>query len=82
VRFRLPKQDLRLLTRLKAGPMLFVPMRIDSVILDFAAATLSVVRRATVSGLADVRKLELGTWPEDAHAPPPPAPTPEPQHGR
>lgn len=84
VRFRLPKQDLRLLTRLKAGPMLFVPMRIDTVILDFAAATLSIVRRATVSGLAEVRKLELGTWPEDtaAHAPPPGAPTPEGRHGR
>jgi hypothetical protein len=63
VRFALPKQDLQLLVRLEVGAMLFAPMHIDTVIIDFATGTLSIVRRATISAKAPVRKLELGTWP-------------------
>ena len=63
VRFALPTQDLQLLVRLKAGPMLFAPMNIDTVVIDFASGTLSLVRRALVAARADVRQLELGTWP-------------------
>ena len=63
VRFALPTQDLRLLVRLNAGPMLFAPMNIDTVVIDFASGTLSLVRRALVAARADVRHLELGTWP-------------------
>lgn len=64
-RFTLPRQELRLLVRLRAGPMVFAPMNIDTVIVDLASARLSVVRRALVGAAADVRKLELGTWPAD-----------------
>ena len=63
VRFALPTQDLRLLVRLNAGPMLFAPMNIDTVVIDFASGTLSLVRRALMAARADVRQLELGTWP-------------------
>ena len=63
VSFTLPQQDLQLLVRLQVGAMLFAPMHIDTVIIDFKAATLTVVRRALVSAAADVRQLELGTWP-------------------
>jgi hypothetical protein len=69
VRFKLPQQDLRLLVRLTRGPMVFVPMVIDTVSIDFAAATLTLVRRALVAADNDVRKLELGTWGEDEDLP-------------
>ncbi|GKS75577.1 DUF2169 domain-containing protein [Acidovorax sp. SUPP950] len=62
-RFWLPRQDLQLLVRLKVGVLMFAPMHIDTVILDLEAGTLSIVRRAVVSAKADVRQLELGTWP-------------------
>jgi hypothetical protein len=62
-RFPLPKQDLQLLLRLNAGPLLFAPMHIDTLLIDPEAATLSVVRRATLSARTEVRALELGTWP-------------------
>jgi hypothetical protein len=64
VRFRLPKQDLQLLVRLQVGAMMFAPMNIDTVIIDFSNSTLSIVRRALISAKADVRQLELGTWPQ------------------
>jgi hypothetical protein len=64
VAFTLPQQDLQLLVRLHVGAMLFAPMHIDTVIIDFKAATLTVVRRALVSAGIETRKLELGTWPE------------------
>ncbi|MFE8645557.1 DUF2169 domain-containing protein [Sphingomonas sp. NCPPB 2930] len=63
VRFALPRQDLQLLMRLHVGAVLFAPMNIDTVILDFRAGTLAIVRRAVVSARAGVRQLELGTWP-------------------
>lgn len=63
VRFSLPQQDMQLLVRLHVGAMMFAPMHIDTIILDMEAATLSVVRRATLSARTDVRRLELGTWP-------------------
>lgn len=65
VRFALPRQPMRLLVRLQAGPLVFAPMNIDTVIVDVGRATLSVVRRALVGAGAGVRKLELGTWPAD-----------------
>jgi hypothetical protein len=65
VSFTLPQQDLQLLVRLQVGAMLFAPMQIDTVIIDFKAATLTVVRRALVSAAANVRLLEVGTWPLD-----------------
>lgn len=68
LRFALPRQDLQLLVRLNAGPMLFAPMHIDTVIIDVGAETLTLVRRATVSARADVRRLELGTWPAGTRA--------------
>lgn len=78
VRFALPRQDLQVLLRLHAGPLLFAPMHIDTVIIDMQAATLAVVRRAAVSARTGLRALELGTWPPGtpAHY------TPEPTHGR
>ena len=63
--FKLPKQDLKLLVRLEIGAMLFAPMNIDTVIIDLEAMQLTLVRRAQVSAKADVRQLELGTWPDD-----------------
>lgn len=78
LRFTLPRQDLQLLVRLDAGPLLFAPMHIDTVIIDLAANTLTVVRRATVSARMAVRRLELGTWPPGTRA----SITPEPPHGR
>ncbi|WP_418648823.1 DUF2169 family type VI secretion system accessory protein [Thauera butanivorans] len=78
IRFALPRQDLQLLLRLQAGPLLFAPMHIDTVIIDPTAATLSVVRRATVSARTGVRALELGTWPPGTQA----YYTPETAHGR
>lgn len=62
VRLMLPEQDLQLLVRLKVGAVMFAPMNIDTVIIDFKAKRLSVVRRAVVSARTDVRRLELGTW--------------------
>ena len=82
-RFALPRQDLQLLVRLEAGPMLFAPMHIDTVIIDLEADTLTVVRRATVSARMPVRKLELGTWPPGTQATATQATaTPESAHGR
>jgi hypothetical protein len=78
LRFALPRQDLQLLVRLQAGPLLFAPMHIDTVIIDPEAATLSLVRRATVGAGADVRALELGTWPPGTRA----TLKPERPHGR
>lgn len=63
VRFQLPTQDLQLLVRLDVGAMMFAPMHIDTVTIDFATSTLSIVRRALVGARAGVRQLELGTWP-------------------
>jgi len=64
VRFELPHQDLQLLVRLEVGALMFAPMNIDTVIIDVGNATLSVTRRSLVSARADVRVLELGTWPK------------------
>ncbi|MCA0242747.1 MAG: DUF2169 domain-containing protein [Proteobacteria bacterium] len=66
VAFKLPRQSMRLLVRLHAGPLALNDMHIDTIIVDVAAATLSVVRRACVSAREPVRKLELGTWGDDA----------------
>ena len=44
--------------------MLFAPMNIDTVIVDLEAMQLVFVRRTQVSEKADVRQLELGTWPD------------------
>ena len=63
-RSKLPKQDLTLLVRLEIGAMLFAPMNIDTVIVDLEAMQLVMVRRTQVSAKADVRQLELGTWPD------------------
>ncbi len=63
VRFALPTQDLQLLVRLNVGVLMFAPMHIDTVIVDFHAGTLTIVRRATLSARTDVRQLELGAWP-------------------
>ena len=62
--FKLPKQDLKLLVRLEVGAMLFAPMKIDTVIVDLEAMTLVIVRRAQIGAPAEVRQLELGTWPD------------------
>lgn len=62
VKLKLPEQEMRLLVRLQVGAVLFAPMHIDTVILDFKAKRLSVVRRAAVSAKAPLRQLELGTW--------------------
>ena len=63
--FKLPKQELKLLVRLEIGAMLFAPMNIDTVVVDLEAMQLTLVRRTQVSAKADVRQLELGTWPDD-----------------
>ena len=68
VHFALPEQPLKVLVRMQAGPLLLMPMHIDTVVIDFADASLSVVRRALIPASLDVRKLELGTWTDDAAA--------------
>lgn len=47
---------------MQVGAVLFAPMNIDTVTLDFKAKRLSVVRRVAISAKAPVRQLELGTW--------------------
>ncbi|MFE8645579.1 DUF2169 domain-containing protein [Sphingomonas sp. NCPPB 2930] len=71
---RLPAPDLHLRVRLRAGPVFVLPMRIDTVLLDLAAMTLTLVHRRCVAAGPDseVRVLELGTGtggdrPADAH---------------
>ena len=66
--FALPKQPLKVLVRMQAGPLLLVPMHIDTIVIDFADGSLSVVRRALIPAGLEVRKLELGTWIDDAAA--------------
>lgn len=66
VAFTLPRQALQLLVRLGGGPMALAPMHIDTVIVDVAGASLHLVRRACVSARQPLRKLELGTWGDDA----------------
>ena len=68
VHFALPKQPLKVLVRMQAGPLLLVPMHIDTIVIDFADGSLSVVRRALIPAGLEVRKLELGTWIDDAAA--------------
>ena len=65
---RMPRQPLQVLTRLQAGPMLMVPLNIDTVAIDFATLTLSVVHRVLIPGDVEVRKLELGTWEHGEHS--------------
>lgn len=62
VRFVLPEQPLSALVRMRAGPLLLMPMSIDTVVVDVGHALLSVVRRVLIPASLDVRKLELGTW--------------------
>jgi hypothetical protein len=62
VYIELPKQSLKVLVRMQAGPLLMLPMHIDTVVIDFANSTLSIVRRALIPADLEVRKLELGTW--------------------
>jgi hypothetical protein len=68
VHFALPEQPLKVLVRMRAGPLLMVPMQIDTVVIDFADGSLSVVRRALLPADLGVRKLELGTWTDDSAA--------------
>ena len=68
VHFALPEQPLKVLVRMQAGPLLLMPMHIDTIVIDFADGSLSVVRRALIPASLDVRKLELGTWTDDAAA--------------
>ena len=68
VHFALPKQPLKALVRMRSGPLLLIPMQIDTVVIDFADSSLSVVRRALIPADLDVRKLELGTWIDDEAA--------------
>jgi hypothetical protein len=62
VRFALPWQALKVLVRMHAGPLLIMPMQIDTVVIDFADSSLSLVRRALIPADLEVRKLEIGTW--------------------
>jgi hypothetical protein len=65
VHFALPEQPLKVLVRMKAGPLLLMPMHIDTIVIDFADSSMSVVRRALIPADLEVRKLELGTWIDD-----------------
>ncbi len=65
VYIELPRQPLKVLVRMQAGPLLMMPMHIDTVVIDFADSTLSIVRRALIPADLEVRKLELGTWDDD-----------------
>ena len=62
VRFALPEQPLCALVRMQAGPLLLMPLAIDTIVIDLGAATLAVVRRVLVPSSLEVRQLELGTW--------------------
>jgi hypothetical protein len=68
VRFSLPELALKALVRLKAGPLLLMPLNIDTVHIDMAQSTLAVVRRVLVPADLDVRKLELGQWADESVA--------------
>lgn len=60
---RLPAPDLHLRVRMHAGPVFVLPMRIDTVLLDLGALTLTLVHRRCVAAGpgSEVRVLELGT---------------------
>ena len=62
VRFLLPEQPLSALVRMEAGPLLLIPMSIDTIVIDVGRGMLSVVRRVLIPSSLNVRKLELGTW--------------------
>jgi hypothetical protein len=61
IRFRLPSEQLQVLVRLQAGPMLMMPMQIDTVVIDFASASLSTTARLLIPADLEVRKLQIGT---------------------
>jgi hypothetical protein len=58
-RARLPGNPPFVLTRLKAGPIVFCPMCLDTLVFDMQAMTLACVHRMTVSAHAGVRVLEI-----------------------
>lgn len=60
--FTLPRMRPALRVRLSCGPVLTLPMHLDTLELDLEAATVSCVYRRCVAAGADVRKLELGLW--------------------
>jgi hypothetical protein len=68
VRFALPALPLKALVRLQAGPLLLMPLHIDTVLIDMASATLAVVRRVLIPADLGVRKLELGQWADESVA--------------
>lgn len=59
VRFRLPRPHINAALRLHAGPVLTLPMRLDTLIFDLAALELACVYRLTVTADAGVRVFEL-----------------------
>jgi hypothetical protein len=61
IHFALPSEQLQVLVRMQAGPMLMMPMNIDTVVIDFATGILSTTSRVLVPTDLDVRKLEIGT---------------------
>lgn len=63
LRFRLPEQHLQVLLRFKVGVIKLMPMKIDTIIIDMKALTLTLVRRAFVTGSLAMRKMELAIYP-------------------
>ncbi len=61
IHFALPTEKLQVLVRLQAGPMLMMPMNIDTVVIDFASGTLSTTSRILIPTDLEVRKIEIGT---------------------
>lgn len=63
LRFFLPSLALHTVVRLQIGPILPMPMRIDTLIFDLKAKTLTCVHRIQVAASFDVRVLELRNGP-------------------
>ena len=58
-RCKLPQPAIHAVLRMDIGPIVPLPMRLDTLVLDFKAGTLSCVHRMTVAARAEVRVLEV-----------------------
>jgi hypothetical protein len=61
IRFALPNEQLQVLVRMQAGPMLTMPILTDTVVIDFATGRLSMTARVLIPADLEVRKLQIGT---------------------
>jgi hypothetical protein len=60
LRFRLPRSDLQVRSRMNSGVRSVEASKVDGIMIDMDALTLTIVHRSTVPSGADVRVLEIG----------------------